>query len=298
MNEVKRMHTPSDVVNPVDGKPVWAPVKSIWFSTMATTALVAGPLFFTFDAAIVSCLLTVITLCLGHSIGFHRLLIHRSFECPRWLEYTLVYLGVLVGMGGPRRMVYMHDIRDWSQRHPQCHPFFIHQSSIWRDWFWQMHCQLKLEHPPEFRPDESITGPLFYRLLDKSWMLQQLPLGLGLYYFGGLPWVVWGICVRVTISITGHWLVGYIAHNNGQQTWLVDNAAIQGYNVRGLGLITMGEAWHNNHHAFPQSARLGSKFWQLDPGWWAISFMHKIGLVKNILLPENLPSRKNLQQVD
>ena len=144
--------------SPIEGTPIWSPVKSLWFSAMATIVLVGGWWTFAGDAAIVSCVLTIATLCLGHSIGFHRLLIHRSFECPRWLEYCLVYMGVLVGMGGPRRIVYLHDMRDWSQRHPECHPFYIHATPIWLDWFWQMHCELKLRHPPDYRPDEPITG--------------------------------------------------------------------------------------------------------------------------------------------
>jgi stearoyl-CoA desaturase (delta-9 desaturase) len=297
MSDVHRMREPSALTNPVEGRPVWSPVKSLWFTAMAVSAVVGGPLTFAWDAAIVACLLTIVTLCLGHSIGFHRLLIHRSFECPRWLEYMLVYLGVLVGMGGPRRMVYLHDIRDWSQRHPRCHRFFIHQSSLWLDWFWQMHCELKLRQPPDFAPNEPITGPLFYRFLDRTWMMQQLPLAVCLYLLGGIPWVIWGVCVRVTLSLTGHWLVGYIAHNAGSQTWVVEGAAIQGYNVRGLGLITMGEAWHNNHHAFPESARLGLTRGQNDPGWWAISLLRRMGLVRNIRLPENLPPRDELRRV-
>lgn len=291
------MHSPNEQTNPVEGTPVWSPVKSLWFTGMATVAVIGGWLTFSWEAALVSCVLTVGTLCLGHSIGLHRLLIHRSFECPRWLEYGLVYLGVMVGMRGPRGIVYMHDIRDWSQRHPQCHPFYIHKSSIWRDWFWQMHCELKLRHPPEFRPDEPITGPFFYRLLDKTWMLQQLPLAAVLYVFGGWPWVVWGIAVRVTISLTGHWLVGYIAHNTGPQSWIVEGAAVQGHNIPGLGIITMGEAWHNNHHAFPESARLGLNAGENDPGWWVLAILRRLGLISNVRLPENLPDRKELRPV-
>ena len=298
MTEVPRMRPRTAQTNPVEGRPVWSPVKSIWFSAMTMTALIGGPLTFSFDAAAVACGMTIVTLCLGHSIGFHRLLIHRSFECPRWLEYSLVYLGVLVGMGGPRRMVFLHDIRDWSQRHPRCHRFFIHRSRIWVDWFWQMHCKLKLVHAPEFQPDESITRSRFYRFLDRTWMLQQLPIALMLFAFGGWSWVVWGICVRVTISLTGHWLVGYIAHNAGSQQYIVEGASTQGYNIPALGLITMGEAWHNNHHAFPESARLGLTRSQLDPGWWVLSLLRRIGLIWNVRLKENLPPRDGLVEVD
>ncbi len=294
---VHRMHDAGEVADPTLGTPVWSPVKSLWFSGMAVVAVVGGFPTLTWDAALVAGALTTVTLCLGHSVGFHRLLIHRSFECPAWLEYCLVYLGVLVGMGGPRRIVHMHDIRDWAQRHPKCHDFYIHNSPIWLDWFWQMHCDLKLDRPPEYRPDQPITGPLFYRMLDRTWMLQQLPLAACLFYFGGAPWVVWGVCVRVVVSLTGHWLVGYFAHNNGQKTWVVDGAAVQGRNLPGLGLITMGEAWHNNHHAYPESARLGLNPGQNDPGWWAISLLHRIGFVQRVKLPNNLPERKELRRV-
>ena len=297
MTGVHRLKCDSEQTNPRDGTPEWSPVKSLWFSSMAAIAVIGGWRTFTWDAVLVSGILTVLTLCLGHSVGFHRLLIHRSFECPRWLEYCLVYLGVLVGMGGPRKIVFMHDIRDWSQRHPSCHPFFIHASPIWLDWLWQMHFELKLRHSPQYCPDKAITRPLIYRFLDRTWMLQQLPLGYCLFLLGGVPWLVWGISVRVAVSLTGHWLVGYIAHNRGTQTWTVDGAAVQGYNVTGLGLLTMGEAWHNNHHAFPESARLGLSSGQWDPGWWVISVLRRLGLVSNVKVPGSLPKRPELRRV-
>ena len=65
----------------------------------------------------------------------------------------------------------------------------------------------------------------------------------------------------MTASVTGHWLIGYYAHKLGRRSWHIEGAGVQGYNVPYFGLLTMGEAWHNNHHAFPASARLG-----LNPG--------------------------------
>ena len=70
--------------------------------------------------------------------------------------------------------------------------------------------------------------------------------------------------------MTGHWLVGYFAHNRGPRSWHIEGAGVQGYNVPYCGLITMGEAWHNNHHAFPGSARLGLRDGETDPGWWVL----------------------------
>jgi fatty-acid desaturase len=293
-----RMKSRSELTNPVDGRVVWSPIKSIWYLTMLTLAIVLGPLTWSWDVSVLSCLLTIITLGAGHSVGYHRLLIHRSFQCPRWLEATLVTIGTLVGMGGPRRMLYLHDIRDWSQRHQDCHAFFIHKSSIVRDWWWNLNCEIKLTHPPEFQPESRVINFWYYKLLDQCWIAIQIPLAMILYVFGSWPWVVWGICVRVALSLTGHWMVGYLAHNVGRREWYLDGHAVQGFNVPGLGMITMGEAWHNNHHAFPDSARFGLKPGQFDPGWWLVCSLRFIGLVWSVQTPDDLPARPELSKLD
>ena len=93
----------------------------------------------------------------------------------------------------------------------------------------------------------------------------------------------------------------YFAHRRGHQTYLVDDAGVQGHNIGlgGLGgLITMGECWHNNHHAFPGSARLGLHAGQHDVGWWALRVLHKIGWVWDLRLPSNLPLRSQVRVID
>ncbi len=131
-------------------------------------------------------------------------------------------------------------------------------------------------------------------------MLQQLPLAIALYAAGGWAWVVWGVCARVTVSLAGHWLVGHFAHRQGHQTYVVDGAGVQGHNV-GLGglngLLTMGECWHNNHHAFPGCARLGLHAGQADPGWWVLSALRKMGLVWDIRQPGDLPERSQVRKL-
>jgi stearoyl-CoA desaturase (delta-9 desaturase) len=94
-------------------------------------------------------------LCCGHSVGFHRRLIHRSFKCPKWLERILIYLGTVVGMGGPFWTVRTHDMRDWAQRSPNCHPFFAHKKGFWQDAWWYLHCRIALDHPPRLDPGPS-----------------------------------------------------------------------------------------------------------------------------------------------
>jgi stearoyl-CoA desaturase (delta-9 desaturase) len=98
----------------------------------------------------------------------------------------------------------------------------------------------------------------------------------------------------VSVSILGHWLIGYFAHNQGERHWHVKNAHIQGHNIRFAAILTMGESWHNNHHAFPGSAKLGLKSDQIDLGWNVLLLIKRIGLVWDIKQPKDLPFRPEL----
>jgi fatty-acid desaturase len=278
----------------IEGVVRWKPVKSAWISAMTMVGLVGAPVFFSWGALILFLAMSAITVCLGHSLGMHRRLIHRSYDCPLWLERLFVYCGTLVGMAGPYGMIRQHDIRDWAQRKPRCHSYLAHRSSILRDGFWQLHCELALAHPPELVMERRVRDDRFYQLLECTWMAQQIPWAIGFFAIGGMPWVMWGVALRVAACVTGHWLVGYLAHNRGPRSWHVDGAGVQGYNVPYCSLLTMGEAWHNNHHAFPGSARLGLRAGELDPGWWVLLALRRIGLVWNVKTPETLPYRANL----
>jgi fatty-acid desaturase len=278
--------------NPCDGQVYWKPAKSCWYLAATLVTAVYAPRTASTGAVLVCFALTVVTLCLGHTLGMHRRLIHESYDCPLWLEHVFVYLGVLVGIAGPFRIIYLHDIRDWSQRHAHCHSFFIHTNAWWKDFWQQLHCDIRLARPPKFVIEARVRRDRFYVFLENTWRLQQLPLGAVLFLAGGIGWVVWGIGVRLLVSLTGHWLVGYLAHNQGTRTWHIQGAAVQGYNVPGFALLTMGESWHNNHHAFPESARLGIKSNEWDVGWWVLRLLARRGLVWNLATPASLPPRK------
>jgi stearoyl-CoA desaturase (delta-9 desaturase) len=286
-----------EATDPLVGTVRWAPAKSLWLGAMTAAALVLGPLTFTWDAFALFIVTSGITLCFGHSVGMHRRLIHRSFECPLWLEHFCVYLGTLVGMAGPIGMIRLHDFRDWAQRQPACHDYSRHNAGFWRDGWWQLHCKLVLVNPPEFRLEPRLANDGFYAFVERTWQWQQLPWAVLFYAVGGLSWLVWGICVRVAVSVTGHWLVGHYAHRKGGQTWIVEGAAAQGYNVKFAGLISMGECWHNNHHAYPRSAKMGLLPGQLDLGWWLIKAFEACGLAWDVKTPANLPMREGLRQL-
>jgi stearoyl-CoA desaturase (delta-9 desaturase) len=233
-------------------------------------------------------------MCTGHSVGFHRRLIHRTFECRKWLERALVWSGTLVGMQGPFWVIRSHDVRDWAQRQRDCHPFLRHGGGMLRDGWRNLHCKLVLERPPHFDPGPGIGDDPFYRFLQRTWMLQQLPLAVLLYPIGGVPWVVWGVCVRVTVGLSMHWLVGYFCHTRGPQNWLVDDGAVQAHNVPWAAIVSMGESWHNNHHAFPGSARHGHYAGEIDIGFQFIRLLEKLGLAWNVQTPATLPRRMRI----
>ena len=281
--------------SPEAGRVVWSPVKSAWWTLMAAGGVLALTRYASWSGLAVFLVGSALTLCLGHSLGMHRRLIHRSYACPRWMERLFIYLGALVGMAGPVGMVRTHDLRDWAQRQPHCHDYFAHRQTFWTDAWWQLHCDIRLDHPPRFETPPELAGDRVLMFLERSWMWQQLPLALLLGAAGGLGWVLWGVCLRVAVSLSGHWLVGHFAHRGGHRSWHVAGAGVQGHNVRGCGLITFGEGWHNNHHAFPGSARLGLYPGQADPGWWVLCALERLGWVRDITLPEALPPREELQ---
>ena len=107
MNE-PRMLNHSNHNAAVVGIVEYAPMKSFWISTMYILGIIGGALTFSWEAVSIFLVSSALTLCLGHSLGMHRRLIHHSYQCPLWLEYCFVYLGVLVGLAGPIAVSYTH----------------------------------------------------------------------------------------------------------------------------------------------------------------------------------------------
>jgi fatty-acid desaturase len=280
-----------------EGEVRWSPVKSIWFIAMSLASLVGGALMFSWTAFAIFVVTTSIVLLFGHSLGSHRKLIHDSYQCPVWLERALVYLGVQVGLAGPLGLLRQHELRDFAQRLPDCHPYLRHGRGPLLDAWWQLNCELHLNNPPEIRLESRVADDRFYLFLERTWMWQQLPVAVLFYIWGGWSFVVFGVCGRVTAGVFGHWLIGYFAHNHGVMQYEVRGAAVQGRNIRWTSLLTMGESWHNNHHAFPGSARLGLYPGEWDPGWWVLAALRRVGLVWGLRLPTHLAPRPELVRV-
>src|SRR4051812_47403317 len=158
-------------VSAVSGTVRWTPGRSLWNGTMLLGALVLGPLYFTWGAFALFLALSAVTLCTGHSVGFHRRLVHRSFQCPKWLERALVWSGSMVGMGGPLWTIRTHDTRDWAQRQPACHDYLAHRHGLLKDGWWNLHWRPAFDHPPGFDPGPGIADDPFHVFMERTWML-------------------------------------------------------------------------------------------------------------------------------
>jgi len=280
------------------GHVMWDPLHSFWNGGMLAVWIAFAVPTFSPAAFAIFLMGTGAAVLLGHSVGFHRLLIHRSFSTTRGIERVLVWCGTIAGMSGPHWIIRTHDLHDWAQRQQQCHDYLAHRRPMLRDAWWQLHCRLVLDRPPDFDLGQ-VGGDPFYGFLERTWMLQQLPVAGLLWLAGGWSFVVWGVCARVAITVHGHWFVGHLAHRRGPQSWLVRGAGVQAHDVPWAAIPTMGEAWHNNHHAYPGSARIGLYPGQSDWGYAVIASLGRLGLAWDVCLPKHMPERdRSLLSVD
>jgi len=283
--------------NPIEGVVKYDVPKLLWNLGMIVLAIILAPITFSIEAFALFLVLTYFSLLVGHSAGMHRLMIHRAYECHSAVEKTLIYVGVLVGMSGPFGIIKIHDVRDWAQRKERCHEFFSHDRGFLNDIWWQLTCRFEFKNPPCINIEEKYSSDRFYKLLESTWRYHQLLLAIVLYSLGGWSFVVWGVFVRVAVSVAGHWTITYFCHNPGPGIWRVKNAAVQASNIPGLGVITYGECWHNNHHAFPESARIGLEEGQSDPTWRFIELLAFMGFATNIRKPRTQELRSDLHKI-
>ena len=201
-------------------------------------------------------------------------------------------------MAGPFGILRIHDVRDWAQRQPVCHEFFAHTRGLWQDAIWNLAYVFEFRAPPKFSVEKDFLEDRFLVFLERTWYLQQIPVALLFYAVGGWAWVVWGVSARIATSITAHWVVTYYAHNPYSGRWFVKGAGVQASDLPGWGFLTHGEAWHNNHHAFPESYRMGLDINQTDPGARIIECLERVGLAWNLGKPRSEEKRSDVEPHD
>lgn len=240
-----------------------------------------APFFFTPSALLVSVLLFALT-SLGITVGYHRLLTHRSYRAPKWLAYLIVLCGALSVQAGPATWVAIHR-QHHAHSDQEDDPHDASQGFWWSHLGWMVKLTPR-RLDPEFtkRLARDILEDPFYRFLDRAFLPVALLGALLLYQIGGWPWVFWGFFVRVAAVFHTTWLVNSAAHRYGYRNFVTKDLST---NCWWVALLTFGEGWHNNHHAFPTSARHGLKWWELDISWLVISGLERIGLVEKVRVP-------------
>ena len=217
-----------------------------------------GPMTFSWKAFWVFFWLQWMTAGLGICLCFHRLLTHRSFKTPKWLEYVLTVFGTLAIQGGPIKWVSTHRVHHAFSDRPQ-DPHSPKRGFWWAHVFWLFSYDDVLDHPDKYwrYAPELARNPVF-QAIEKTHGLQTLVLGALLYAWGGWPFVVWGIFVRATFTYHMTWLVNSAAHIWGYQSFNTNEGS---RNTWWVALVSYGEGWHNNHHAYPNSAAHGLRWW-------------------------------------
>jgi stearoyl-CoA desaturase (delta-9 desaturase) len=267
--------------------------KSAWFLGMLVPALLWGPRLATPGSAAVTAFLTIATVCLGHSVGLHRGIIHQTYRCSRAVRNVLLYLFVLTGLGSPLGWMQLHTIRDRAQNDPRSPAVFGYEHGLIRDFVINLLQSFRLDDSTRRAlTPASVRDDRYILFLARTWPLHQLPLAAALWFVGGWGYVVCGVCGRVAMTIFGHWFVGYVAHTSGQRPFRIDGVREEGTNVPVLGVISFGEGWHNNHHAFPDSAQFGLFPGQIDLGFVALRILQRIGWVTDVKTANDaLPKR-------
>jgi stearoyl-CoA desaturase (delta-9 desaturase) len=219
---------------------------------------------------------------LGICVGYHRLLTHRSFKCSKAVEYTLALLGAFTLEGGPI---------DWVAHHRQHHQYSDEPGDPHsaRDGFFWSHVLWMFWTPNEkdfndlterYTPD--LLRQPFYRFLGRYYLELSIALAALLYLLGGWPFVVWGMCVRLVITYHSTWLVNSASHKFGYRNFDVADLST---NCWWVALVTYGEGWHNNHHAFPTSARHGLRPLEFDLAYGFIRLLKSVGLAWDVRIP-------------
>jgi stearoyl-CoA desaturase (delta-9 desaturase) len=131
-----------------------------------------------------------------------------------------------------------------------------------------------------YAPD--LAKDRFYVWLNTYHYVPLIALGLILLAVGGLPMMLWGLCVRVVIGLHATWLVNSAAHMWGKRRFATSDDSRNNWWV---ALLTFGEGWHNNHHAHPTSARHGLRWYEFDLTWIQIRSLQFLGLVKAVKVP-------------
>ena len=257
--------------------------KIIWTNSIAFAFLHGGALaalfVFSWRACAVAVFLHWMTAGLGVSMGYHRLHTHRSYQVPLPLEYFLAVCGTLTLQGGPIFWVATHRIHHQKSDQPG-DPHSPRDGGWWAHMGWLLVGECKYSDTQwvsKYAPD--LAKDRFYVWLNNYHWVPVVMLALLLLVIGGVPFLLWGICLRVVVGLHSTWLINSATHMWGSRRFATRDDSRNNWWV---ALMTSGEGWHNNHHAHPTSARHGLVWYEFDMSWIQILILKFFGLAKSV----------------
>jgi stearoyl-CoA desaturase (delta-9 desaturase) len=211
---------------------------------------------------------------LGITVGFHRMLTHRSFEAHPAVRFTMLALGCMAGLSDPVRWAaihiqhHAHSDEDEDPHTPLKGLFHAHMG-----WF-----LAGFEDDPQTYGTWLSNDPMvrFFQRTFWYWVALGFAIPFGL---GGWTGLLWGGWVRVFLAHHVTFSVNSICHTFGQAPFETNDRSRNQWLV---GVLAFGEGWHNNHHAFPRSAFHGLQWWQIDLSAYLIVALERLGLAWNV----------------
>jgi fatty-acid desaturase len=240
-------------------------------------------------------ILYVLAINVGIGMCYHRLLTHRGYHTPKWIEYIMSVFATMALEGGPIFWVATHRVHHQLSDH-EGDPHTPREGKWWAHTGWiffgeALHAQTDVlkRYSPDLYRDK------FHLWLSKYHWLPITTSGV-LLLAGGWIWggwknavgmVLWGVLLRVTLGLHATWLVNSATHLWGSRRFETRDDSRNSWWV---ALLTGGEGWHNNHHAHPVSARHGLKWYEIDPNFWGIWVLAKLGLAKKVQVAKYDPA--------
>jgi len=240
---------------------------------------IAALFFFSWKALGLAILLWWVAGSLGIGLGYHRLLTHRGYKCPKWVEYFLTTCGTLALEGGPMFWVATHRVHHQNSdktgdpHSPRDGGFWAHVGWIITGRAMHNDSVALLPYVPDLRKDK------FHVWISKWHWVPITTLGLLIFAVAGWQFVLWGIFLRTVVGLHCTWLVNSATHMWGRRRFVTTDTSRNSFWV---AILTFGEGWHNNHHAHPQSARHGLAWYEFDLNWYEISFLRAFRLAWDV----------------
>jgi fatty-acid desaturase len=277
LEDIGKIHAGDDHIN-------WV-TASVMFLFHA--GAVAAIFFFTWKALLVAGVLWWVTGSLGIGMGYHRLLTHRGYKTPKWVEYVMTMCATLTLEGGPIFWVATHRIhhqfsdKDGDPHSPVDGKWWAHMGWILVGKSMHHDTTTLARYVPDLAKDK------FHIWITKYHYVPLIILAAILFAVGGWPFLLWGVFVRTVLGLHFTWLVNSATHVWGSRRFKTSDNSTNNLIV---ALLTWGEGWHNNHHAHPVSARHGLKWYEIDVNWYGIWTLKKLGLARKV-------NRATLQEV-